>query len=217
MTNESAGVREPFQYRRLLKRIFIAAGAFLLVWGAIALNNKILSAKRFDQLTAWYKADQAEREFNASFPNDREIEKYLTNATILVSDGSFVQAVYYFDEPHHFLQWRNEGLQKTDLIAGEWFTEWYFLPMELKGRWRIAFVHAFCHWFPAMYAEMPQDSCSIVGNLNFLFGVAGAVREYRVGNIFKLSVGGHAPFPLPNQTQLSIEGLLALQKAQRQQ
>jgi hypothetical protein len=187
----------------------------LLIWGGVALNDRIRPVKRFGQLTAWYTADQAEQHFNADFPNGKDIEAYLSNATILLSDGSFHQAVYYFDKPHHFLQWQNDGTSRTDLISGEWFTKWYLLPMELNGRWRLALVYSFCKWFPSRDAELPQDSCVILESLDQLFAAANAVREYRAGNIFKLSAAGTAPFPLPSRTRLSIDGLLAMGKARR--
>jgi hypothetical protein len=213
MKNESTEAMQPFQSRRRLKLIFVF-GVLLSIWGGISLNERILHVKRFSQLTAFYKPNQAEQAFRASYPTDKEIEAYLTNATILVSDGGFYQAIYYFDEPHHFLQWRNDGSSNTALIAGEWFTKWYLLPMELNGRWRFARVYSFCWWFPSMNAELPQDSCSIVERLDFLFGASDATREYRLGNIFKLSAGGTAPFPLPNRTRLSIDGLVAMEKDQ---
>src|SRR4051812_20649403 len=66
MTNETnqAPARAP-RYRRLLKRLLILAGIVLLLWGAAALNARILPVKRFSQLTRWYTPAQAEQNFNA--------------------------------------------------------------------------------------------------------------------------------------------------------
>jgi hypothetical protein len=176
-----------------------------------------LRLERIDQLKAWYTADQAEQHFNAVFPTEKDIEAYLSNVTILLSDGAFHQAVYYFDEPNRFLQWSNDGTPNTALVRGEWFTKWYFQPMELNGRWRVALVYSFCKWLPSRCrdTQLPQDGCKIVENLNLLFNAANAVREYKAGNIFKLSAGETPPFPLPNHTRISIDGLLAMGKAQR--
>ena len=215
MRNEANGAAtKPSRYRRLSRRLLVSIGILLLIWGGVALNDRIRPVKRFGQLTAWYAADQAAQHFNAAFPTEKDIEAYLSNATILLSDGSFQQAVYYFDEPHHFLQWRNDGTSNTNLVAGEWFTKWYLLPMEINGRWRVALVYSFCKWFPALDAEPPEDSCKIVEDLNLLFAWGGATREYRAGNVFKLSAAGTASFPLPSRTRLSIDGLLAMGKAQ---
>jgi hypothetical protein len=215
--NEPIEVREPFRYRRLSKLVLLALGISLFIWVGLALNDRVLPVKRFSQLTAWYTAEQAEQRFSASYPTDKEIEAYLANATILVSDGYFRQAVYYFPERHHFVQWRNDGSSNTNLIAGEWFTKWYLLPMKLNGRWRVALVYSFCSWIPARDAGLPQDSCFILEGLNLLFAGADTVREYRSGNVFNLSAGGSAPFPLPNRARLSIDGLLAMGKSQRGQ
>jgi hypothetical protein len=209
--NETATGRS--RYRRLSRGLLISMGILLFFWGAAALNDRIRPVKRFGQLTTWYTADQAEQHFNMAYPTEKDIASYLSNATILISDMSFGQAVYYFDAPNRFIQWRNDGSSRTDLVSGLWFTKWYLLPMELNGRWRIALVYSFCKWLPDGGVDPPQDSCKIVENLNLLFAGGDATREYRAGNVFDLSAGGFAPFPLPTATRISIDGLLAIKKA----
>jgi hypothetical protein len=215
MTNETTEIAaRPSRHRRPLRSLLISVGIILFIWGGLALNDRIRPVMRFSEFKTAFPADVAERYFNAVFPTERDIEAYLSNKTILLSDGAFQQAVYYVDDSHHFLKWTSDS---TSLRTDEWFTKWYFLPMELNGRWRVALVYSFCTWFPTIDIELPPDSCRIIQDLRLLFAGANAHREYRSGNIFGLSAGGTAPFRLPSGTRISIDGLLAMEKNHRAQ
>ncbi|HSV25063.1 MAG TPA: hypothetical protein VLJ17_18770, partial [Xanthobacteraceae bacterium] len=58
------------------------------------------------------------------------------------------------------------------------------------------------------YAVNQDDNCYIVELIDQLFASSHATREYRKGNIFKLSKS-KVPFPLPS-SDITIDHLLAI-------
>jgi len=194
------------RYRRLFGWFLILVCILLIFWG----YNKILPVERIDQ-ARWGSAENAERYFSRPIPTAQDIESYLLNATILISHPPGGNAVYYFDAPYHFLKWRNFNLPTEDVLEGTWSIDWHLLPMELNGRWRVALEYVICtRSLDSLPADVPF--CRSVETLSPMLRF-GLNPEYRVGNVFNLSTNGSVPFPLPNRTPISIDGLLAMEKA----
>jgi hypothetical protein len=198
------------RYRRLFGWLLVLVGILLIFWG----YNKILPVERIDQ-ARWGSAENAESYFSRPIPTAQDIESYLLNATILVSDPPGGNAVYYFDAPYHFLKWRNFfRAPADDVLEGTWSIDWYLLPMELNGRWRVALEQVICTRSPdSLPADVPfcHDVQTLSPMLRF-----GRYPEYRVGNVFNLSANGSVPFPIP-KTSISIDELVAIGKAQTRQ
>ncbi|WJR76502.1 hypothetical protein [Bradyrhizobium sp. NP1] len=195
--------------RKIRKWAFIVIGVILCVWGYVYLSEKILSVEE-TRLSDWYLPANAERHFARKFVTADEIESYLSNATILFSHPSAGNSVFYFGASHRFVLWTGPRL---DLTEGIWWTNWYLFPMTFNGRWRIAPVQEFCiHYYGTLFDTRQREQCRFVEYLGGLFPYSHALPEYRAGNVFDLRKA--APFRLPDDKEISIDGLLAMKKAQ---
>jgi len=140
-----------------------------------------------------------------AYPSDNEISTYLSDATLLLS-RPHDNRVYYFDDDHNYILWRD-----NIPYLGTWSSAPFIKIMTFEGRWRITTVNLFCNLPLDIYNGYPvnyEGNCYVVELIDQLFAYSHAAREYRNGNIFKLSKS-KVPFPLPS-SDITIDHLLAI-------
>ena len=176
----------------------------LFIYGYVASYVQIV---RIDEI--YYSApgnppDAHECHFNLNFPSADAIQSYLHEATLLISDPLVGNRVFYFDEGHGYVKWRENVIEN-----GVWWTSPRVQILFLGSRWRVAIVQTFCMFEFGLPPGVQEDNCYSVGSLDSLLGAGRrSRREYREGNVFNLEVGRHPPVPLP-RSEVSISYLLS--------
>src|SRR5262249_34832426 len=108
--------------------------------------------------------------------------------------------VFYFDDPSNYIP-----SERNDFRFRFWPATTFVHNITFQGKWSITIVNSEYEWVLDEPEYAQQDSCSIVGSLEWMFRYS----EYRKGNIFKLARGTPpARFTMP-RTKTSIDELSA--------
>jgi len=196
------------EWRRLLNVRAFSVVAVCMCLVFVYLINRLVMFENVDRSISGGMYAKMEH-FTRAYPTGDEISAYLSDATLLLSRPPVDNRVYYFDEDHNYIVWRD-----NIPYLGTWSSAPFIKIMTFEGRWRITTVNLFCHWafdVHSGYISNQVDNCYIVESLDQLFTDPHATHEYRKGNIFKLSKS-KVPFPLPS-SDITIDHLLpAIQK-----
>lgn len=204
-TRDETNIANPnSRRRRLIKRLGLLGTVSLMIW-AYTYGSDRISFERLDgqfDPKYGYAAGRRESAFSQEFPSRSQIEAHLSEATLLISHPPN-NAVYYFDNNHHFLRWTNETIE-----AGEWSIWPKLKILILNGQHRFAVEYVFCHRHSGLDPIAQQDNCYYLSSLDSIFAQGRGTRtEYRKGNVFKLAATTNAAGKLPN-TELTIDSLL---------
>jgi hypothetical protein len=156
---------------------------------------------RYQNVDNWAGSkENKESYFTQSRPSARDINDYLSDATIMVSDSQ--NSITYFDDDHRLFTWFGNRLDE-----GFWKITWNLklLTFESGTRRRSVVAYVFCHGRDGVVRE---DHCYSVDKLSDIFPFGG--REYRKGDVFKIRGASSAPMLLPDKPALSIEQVLQL-------
>ena len=190
---------------RLLKSVAIIAATVLVACLYVYAYDKIRIV-RLDEMFSprfGWEAGLRERYFMQKFPTAREITKYLSDATILISSPPFGNEVFYFRSDHKFVYWYNDQLS-----SGEWWISPRLELIILGSRWRFAVVYTYCRLFLDLPSTAQQDSCREVQTLGSIIGTGRAARrEYRKGNVLNFGESGKGHIESLPKSEISIEML----------
>jgi hypothetical protein len=182
------------------------AGAILAVWLAVYVSSNVRVVRLDNMYDPRYgdRVGRREEYFSRDFPTAKDIETYLFNSTLLISNPPRSSVVYYFDSDHKYTLWHANLIE-----TGKWwsFSRWQLI--RLGDQWRFATVQTFCTVSFAMLADAQQDNCYSVETPSSVFSQGrGTTREHKLGDVFNLSGRTQVPFKLPD-VPITIESLLA--------
>ena len=196
--------------RRLRRQSLILSVAYAGLVGSVGLYIYLNQNVREVDLDAMYdskyrppsKAGAKEEHFAHQFPTVKEIEDYWLDSTLLVSDPSRSNRVFYFDRDYHRTEWTN-----TYLATESWAISPFQERLKLGSQSRVVTVQCF-----AVLTDVgnAQRDCTSVWDVS-LMNQSGrtSTREHRKGDVFGLSGRKTAPFALPSREPVTINSLLA--------
>jgi hypothetical protein len=192
--------------RRVVRILGFLVAGILAVWLCIYVSGYVRVVRLDDIFDPkyGYRVGLREEYFSRDFPNAKDIESYLFDSTLLISNPPLGNGVYYFDKDHKYLFWHENLIE-----AGKWwvFPSWQLI--RLGNRWRLATVQTFCALSFALPTDAQQDNCYFVETTTSLLGQGhGSEREYRKGNVLGLLSNQQAPFRLPTSA-ITINSLLS--------
>ncbi len=152
--------------------------------------------------------EKKERYFLETFPSRHEIEDYLLNTTILISDPPIGNSVYYFDNDQHSFNWHG-----NQIIKGHWFLYPMFVRRVYSVKSRFDLAYSFCRELDD--GSFTEDNCVLLGSTNQIMAGYGQM-DYAKGDIFDLSKRSKPPFTMPTIT-ISMEQLRTAISQLRQQ
>ena len=171
----------------------------------VSANVRIVRLDNIYNPEYGYRVGRREEHFSNKFPTTQDIETYLFDSTLLVSNPPHQSVVRYFDREHNYISWHSNLIE-----SGKWWSspEWQLI--RLGDRWRFATVQTFCTI--SLVFGVPetgrQDNCYSVETTSSLFSFGGT-REHRSGDVFKLTGRQAAPFKIPDKP-ITIDSLLTL-------
>ena len=197
--------------RKLIIALAIVIALVLLIRADIWWNENV-DVVHVDDLR-YLSASEKEKYFHNTFPTAEDIDKKLSNTTILfsiiVNGDHWGNAVYYFHDKHHFFDW---SADQVDI--GHWWTRREYLLLNYQGKWRLATGQIFCPWWDLRPAEAQQGNCREVDSTDEIVGIPGK-REYAAGDVLHLATS-RPSFSLPEKESLSIEGLVQVMPSTEQ-
>jgi hypothetical protein len=140
----------------------------------------------------------------ANFSNEpasrKEIEDFLFDATILVSDPP-LNSVTYFDKGGNFFEWYANGVKRGS---------WSLYPMldrrTYNEKSRFDVVYSYCREYDD--GSLKEDNCFLLESTKQLLSWPGA-DEYERGDIFDLSRRQKPPFDIYGMTRITLSELRA--------
>lgn len=210
MSNESKGQSGCLTLimKAFLVLVTIVSAGYVYVF----LYERVSVVRLDDRFDPKYGYDVGRREeyFNQKFPDYSDIERYLSNATLLRSRPPSGNEVFYFDNDQNFYSWK----RAREVETGKWSASPRAQIIRLGVRWRIAIVYVFCMTFSDRPLVAQQDNCYSVGSLRSLLARGrGTYHEIGKGDVFGLA-SRKAPFDLPT-SQITIESLSATKSSER--
>jgi hypothetical protein len=201
---------------RLIIALATVIGLVLLIRADIWWNENV-EIVHVDELR-YLSASEKEKYFHNTFPTAEDIDKKLSNTTVLIA-GFFGDpddrkhlvgnAVYYFDDQHRFVTWSDD-----QVTIGHWWTKPEYVLLNYRGKWRLATNQIFCLWLDLWPADAQEGNCRPVDSTDDIIGLPGK-KEYAAGDVFHLAKAQH-PFSLPDTGGVSIERLLQMMPSAEQ-
>ncbi len=187
-------------FKRLAKFALVLIGVVGLVKGCVYVGRHSYT-ENIDHFALWSN-ESKERYFSETFPTRDEIERYLSDATILLSDPPGINTVYYFGHDGRYYYWNGND---NRIARGYWFLYPMIDRRIYDGRSRFDLAYLFCreHYDDSFN----DDNCILLGSTDQIMKYHG-YREYAKGDVFNLSKLESPPFNL-GPRRISIEQLRA--------
>lgn len=196
----------------ITKAFFVLVATVLAGYVYVSVYERISFVRLDDKYDPKYGFDAGLREeyFSRKFPDFSDIERYLSNSTLLRSRPPSGNEVFYFDNDQNFYSWK----RGREVEIGKWHASPSLQIIGLSGQWRVAIVYVFCMTFADRPQIAQQDSCYHVMSLRSLLARGrGTYHEIGKGDVFGLA-SRKAPFDLPT-SQITIESLSATKSSER--
>jgi hypothetical protein len=188
------------RFKRLAKFALALIGVVALFMGYLYVSRHFIT-ENIDHFALW-SDESKKRYFSETFPTRNEIERYLSNATILISHPPIGNTVYYFDSDGRYYYWHgNDNM----IGRGHWFLYPRIVRRIYNGRSRFDLAYLFCRELDD--GSFTDDNCVLLGSTDQIMKYH-AFREYAKGDVFNLSELQSPPFDLPPRP-ISMEQLSA--------
>ncbi len=200
-------IQKVHDHYRLLKWISITIAIFIAVWLYFFAYDRIriVRLENYFSPANGYTIEFQERYFTQTFASSRDIQSYLNDSTFLIFSQGSGNSVFYFDNDHSFLYWRDNHIEN-----GKWWATPYLEFIYLGNRRRIAVVYSFCKWFFETEPEAQQDNCRFAENVESVLPQGRDTSlEIRKGNVFRLGSSKLAPTRLPLK-KITIDSLMLM-------